>query len=180
MKLQQLLEHRVIRSFDRSVEARFDLVRGIRPIDRMFYAASEAANHSMLWHAINVVNLVRTRDPRNSALIAAALGVESALVNGPIKMLFRRGRPVLADDENRPHKLRKPKTSSFPSGHATSAFCAAALFTRLDPKRKVAYYATAIVVAFSRVHVKIHHPSDVVAGIGIGHLMGKVMRRAIR
>ena len=60
-----------------------------------------------------------------------------------------------------------PLTSSFPSGHASAAFCAAGLLSegsRLEP----AYYALAAVVAASRVHVKIHHASDVVAGAAVG------------
>ena len=60
--------------------------------------------------------------------LSSALGIEAALVNGPVKMLFRRVRPVPATA--RPLKLRQPKTSSFPSGHASSGMFAAALVAR--------------------------------------------------
>jgi undecaprenyl-diphosphatase len=72
--------------------------------------------------------------------------------------------------------LRRPRTSSFPSGHATSAFTAAALLGE-DDHLKPLYYGIAVIVAWSRVYVKIHHASDVVAGIGVGVLLGRLGRR---
>ena len=101
------------------------------------------------------------------------VGLESAVVNIGIKSLFRRTRPVY--DGLRPHRLRRPRTSSFPSGHATSAFCAAALLSEDDPLWPL-YYVVAAVVAWSRVYVKIHHASDVVGGIAIGAALGRVGR----
>ena len=49
---------------------------------------------------------------------ASLQGVEQAVVNGPIKLVFRRQRPSPLDDH--PHDLRAPHTSSFPSGHASA------------------------------------------------------------
>ena len=74
--------------------------------------------------------------------------------------------------------LRTPRTSSFPSGHATTAFTAAALLSDEDRLRPL-YYAIAVVVAWSRVYVRIHHASDVVAGIGVGIAPGQVGQEAL-
>ncbi|MHB1930981.1 MAG: phosphatase PAP2 family protein, partial [Acidimicrobiales bacterium] len=101
------------------------------------------------------------------------LGVESALVNGPVKWVFRRARPV--QEGPRPLYLRTPRSSSFPSGHASAAFFGAALLRDGDPLWPV-YYAVAVVVALSRVHVRIHHASDVVAGAVLGAALGEVAR----
>ena len=107
--------------------------------------------------------------------VAAVLGAESALVNGPVKTLFRRHRP--AWEQERPRRLRRPRTSSFPSGHASSAFTAAGVLSQGDPLWPL-YYAIAAVVASSRVYVKIHHPSDVVAGALLGVALARLVRRA--
>jgi undecaprenyl-diphosphatase len=107
--------------------------------------------------------------------LSAVLGLESLLVNGGIKRLVRRTRPVFTGE--RPHRLRRPRTSSFPSGHASSAFCAATLLSE-GRRTWPAYYALATVVAASRVHVRIHHPTDVVAGAALGLALGHVARRA--
>jgi undecaprenyl-diphosphatase len=101
--------------------------------------------------------------------------VESALVNGPVKWFVGRERPRSPGE--RPLPLRTPRTSSFPSGHATSAFCAAALLSDGDPGWRPLYYGLALVVAWSRVYVEIHHASDVVAGMAAGALLGSLGRR---
>ena len=109
--------------------------------------------------------------------LSAALLAEAVLVNGVIKSFFGRRRPVVAG--RRPHTLRQPLTSSFPSGHASAAMVAAALLSRRSPWAP-AYYALALVVALSRIHVRIHHASDVAAGIGVGAALGSIARRLLR
>lgn len=134
------------------------------------YAASELGDWSLIWHLIGVGQaLLPGRDPMSAVRLSAILGIESILVNGVIKSFFRRTRPVWVGDADRPHKLRTPRSSSFPSGHASSAFTAAGVLSVGDPLWPV-YYAVAVVVASSRVYVRIHHPSDVVAGalLGVG------------
>ncbi|HEX4822257.1 MAG TPA: phosphatase PAP2 family protein, partial [Acidimicrobiales bacterium] len=76
----------------------------------------------------------------------------------------------------RPHRLRTPRSSSFPSGHASAAFTAATLLAEDNPMAPV-YYAAAAVVASSRVYVKIHHASDVLAGAATGLILGRIARR---
>lgn len=168
----------VMRRFDGAVDRMFIPLRRNRVANRVFYAASEAGNHSLIWHALNLAQSVSSRNARRGVAIAVALGVESALVNGPVKMLFRRDRPV--HEGERPHRLRTPRTSSFPSGHATSAFCAAALLTTGAPRLRVVYYVTAATVAISRVHVRIHHATDVVGGAMLGATFGALARRVVR
>jgi undecaprenyl-diphosphatase len=147
-------------------------------IDRMMYSASAVGDHGYIWLALATVQAVRQhRDRawrRPLLRVSAGLGVESALVNGPIKWLFRRTRPV--HEGPRPMHLRSPLTSSFPSGHASSAFFGAALLRDRDPLWPL-YYAIAVVVAASRIHVKVHHASDVLGGITIGVVLGELTRR---
>ncbi len=101
---------------------------------------------------------------------------ESFLVNAVIKSMFRRTRPPW--DVHRPRDLRRPLTSSFPSGHATSSFTAAVLLSEDDAWWPL-YWGVAAVIAGSRVYVKIHHASDVVAGMAVGVAMGLAMRRLV-
>jgi len=114
---------------------------------------------------------------RPAVRVAAGVGIESIIVNAGVKSLFRRTRPVVI--EPRPFPLRIPLTSSFPSGHATSAFCAATLLSDGDPKLAPLYFATATVVALSRIHVKIHHASDVAGGIVVGLVLGQIGKRLV-
>jgi undecaprenyl-diphosphatase len=170
--------HEAVNTFDRRVDGVFDRMRGNRVTDRLFYGASALGDHSLIWLIFAVLRGLRSRHHIKGTLSAAAvIGAESAIVNGGIKSLFRRQRPTY--EGIRPLRLRKPRTSSFPSGHATSAFCAAAMLSEDDPLKPL-YYGAAFVVAWSRVYVKIHHASDVVGGIVIGAVLGRVARRFVR
>lgn len=164
-----------VEAFDNRVDSLFDRWRGQPAPDRIFYAASQLGDHALIWLILGALRGARSERHARAALrLGAGMGIESALVNLGIKSLFRRARPTL--EVERPYALRKPLTSSFPSGHATSAFTAASLLAE-DDDLWPAYYAIAVIVAWSRVYVKIHHASDVVAGIGLGVIMGRIGRR---
>ncbi len=164
-------------AWDDRVDEWFDQLRGNPVFDRVFYAASELGDHSMLWHLLATGRAATSLRAERSALrVVAALAVESGLVNGVVKSLFNRSRPI--ESTVRPLRLRIPRTSSFPSGHASSATMAAIL---LADKSKLGplYIAAAAVVAASRIHVRIHHASDVAAGAVVGLAMGAVVRRMV-
>jgi undecaprenyl-diphosphatase len=153
-------------------------LRGRPLADRTMYTASAVGDHGIIWLALAGLQAARCRHDWQRPLLraVAGLGTESALVNGPVKWLFRRTRPIQIGP--RPLGLRKPLTSSFPSGHATAAFFGAALLRDDDPWWPL-YYGIALVVAASRVHVKIHHASDVIGGIALGIALGEVTRRVV-
>jgi undecaprenyl-diphosphatase len=118
------------------------------------------------------------RSEREAVRLTTALGVESVLVNVGVKSLFRRQRPERVEHATR--GLRQPRSSSFPSGHATSGFMAATLLATGRPRSRPLWFALAAVVAASRVHVRIHHGSDVAAGAVIGVGLGRLVRKIWR
>lgn len=175
MPLLTNARRRRVAAFDARVDAMLDGVRGHPVADRLFYAASELGDFSLIWLMLGALRGLRSeRDWHAAVRVGLGLGAESLLVNVGIKSLFKRTRPPWAVD--RPMHLRRPKTSSFPSGHATSAFAAAGLLSEEDPIWPL-YYAIAVVVATSRVYVRIHHASDVLAGIPLGVALGRLGRR---
>jgi undecaprenyl-diphosphatase len=74
--------------------------------------------------------------------------------------------------------VRIPSTSSFPSGHASSAVVASSLLGDGDPLRPL-YRVIGAVVATSRLHVRVHHASDVAAGAAVGAMLLPVLRRVV-
>ena len=167
---------RRVDEFDRRVDDAFDVLRGNPVADRVFYAASALGDHGLIWLILGALRGLRSEHDWHAAVrLGAGVGAESAIVNLGIKSLFRRPRPEF-DVENAVLRLRRPRTSSFPSGHSTSAFTAAALLGEQD-RLKPVYYVIAVIVAWSRVYVKVHHASDVVAGIGVGVVLGKLGKR---
>jgi undecaprenyl-diphosphatase len=166
---------RAIVRFDAEVDRALDLLRGRAVPDRVFYTASELGDFSLLWHLLATTQgLRRGGDLAGTLRVMAAMSVESAVVNGPVKGMFRRTRPV--SDVPRPHRLRTPKTTSFPSGHASAATVFAIVAGEDDPLRPL-YLALAGTVALSRVYVRIHYASDVVGGALAGAAIGSAWRR---
>jgi membrane-associated phospholipid phosphatase len=164
-----------VRHFDDRVDAWFEPLRRIPAANRVFYLASEAADFSVGWHLASAGRaLVFPRFERSALRIALALPVESLLVNGLIKQAVRRARPT--PPALPPHAIRRPRTSSFPSGHASSATMAAALLSEGSRARPL-WWAAAAVVASSRIHTRMHHASDVVAGVAVGAALTLAVRR---
>jgi undecaprenyl-diphosphatase len=166
------------RAIDRAVDG--VVTRAQNPVlDAVFYPLSSAADHSLLWLAVAAVREATGKArPGTAVRLAAVLGTESAVTNLALKSLFGRIRPLL--DEGRlsgplPWGLRRPVTSSFPSGHATAGFTTAVFLSRADPGPP--WYLIAGLVGFSRIYVRLHHTSDVVAGAALGVAFGLAARR---
>jgi undecaprenyl-diphosphatase len=166
-----------VRAFDRAVDAAVS--RAQNPVlDRVFYPLSSAADHSLLWLAAGGVReALGTARPGTTVRLAAVLGVESALTNILLKSAFGRIRPALDEwmTGPMPFGLRRPVTSAFPSGHATAGFTTAVFLSRADPGPP--WYLIASLVAASRVYVRLHHASDVMAGAALGLAFGVVARQ---
>jgi undecaprenyl-diphosphatase len=166
-------------AFDARVDELLEHVRGHPVADRVFATASHLGDFSVVWHLIGITRGVAKGRPDQVVVLAALLGVESLVVNQGVKRLFRRDRPTETGDDRLP--VRKPRTSSFPSGHASSAAFAAMVLSGWDgPVLSAAWWKVAAVVATSRVYVRIHHGSDVVAGVALGVLLGLAGRRVAR
>lgn len=168
--------HPLINAVDDAADQIFEHLRGRAGADWVAYVASEGADYSKAWHAISLTMALVSPSRRPHAWrLAVALGVESIVVNGIVKRLTRRPRPPLP--EERAYEVRRPKTSSFPSGHASSATLAASLLSEAMPRGRFLWWPLAGVVAASRIHNRMHHASDVAAGVATGALFAWGARR---
>lgn len=138
---------------------------------RLFNTASTVGDFSIIWHLCGIVYAIGSVQRAKEALaLSVALGIESLIVNQGIKRLFRRERPTTSGDHR--FDVRTPSTSSFPSGHASSATFAAIILTSYTGFPLVlVWVALALTVALSRVVVRIHHLSDILGGIVTGAIL---------
>ena len=169
-----------VQQFDDRADLALERVRGrSRVVDRVFLTASEFGDFSMVWQIANVVRGLATRHYAEMLLFAGLLAIESLVVNQGIKRLFRRTRPTETGDPR--YQVRKPRTSSFPSGHASSAFYAASILTAWDGWGFAPlWFAVALVVGTSRAFVRIHHASDVVGGALVGAALAQIALAVLR
>jgi membrane-associated phospholipid phosphatase len=108
---------------------------------------------------------------RNAVTMAAGTAVSYGIALG-LKYTVKRDRPFVTYPEEFADKTGHDYSDSysFPSGHSTTAFATATALTLEYPKWYVIVpsYAYAGTVAYSRMHLGVHYPSDVLAGALIG------------
>lgn len=146
-------------------------------LDRVFAAISRAADRSKLWTATAAALAIAGGPQGRRAAVdgMASIALASTVVNGVLKPLGRRRRPDRAAYAvPLARQVAMPLTTSFPSGHAASAFAFATGVTRELPTVGIPLYGAAAVVAYSRVHTGVHYPLDVIVGAVVGGALSPV------
>jgi undecaprenyl-diphosphatase len=121
--------------------------------------------------AIGIVLSFTDPDNGENWLVAGILGPVSIGLNFAVKLIVRRPRPVL---EGLPPLGGAPSSLSFPSAHATSSFACATAMTRIAPEAAVLFVLAAGIAA-CRPYLGMHYPSDVLAGVVLGTVLGLVV-----
>ena len=134
--------------------------------------ATFLGNGGILWLTACACLLVR-QQTRRAALTALLSLVFSALVcNALLKNLVERARPF-DKIPGLQFLIRKPHDFSFPSGHTSSSFAVATVFLATLPLWfGLTALGIAAVIAFSRMYLGVHYPSDVLCGMVLGILFG--------
>lgn len=141
-------------------------------LDAVMPVLTRLGDVGLVWIVLGLVLTAIPRTRRYGAAVLAALLIDVILCNGLIKPLVDRARPFA---------LRKvsllvppPSDASFPSGHSAAAFsaCFALLFSRAPRRLWIPAMALAVVIAFSRLYLYLHFPTDVAAGTALGVLFG--------
>jgi membrane-associated phospholipid phosphatase len=153
------------------------LYRGVRSlartpqIVRWVRRYSTLGEHGAVWLALGAAGAL-VDGPRRPRWTRATLCVGAAyLISTSIKLAIGRKRPAI---EDLPHLMATPTGLSFPSSHSTSSFAAARAYGRLLPSGPL--YLAAAAMAFSRLYLGVHYPSDVAAGAALGTVLGSAGR----
>lgn len=152
-------------------------------LDLIVAAFTSTSNHGELWILLGLVLLCFRRTRKAGAGVLAAVALGAVVTNLTIKPLLMRPRPC---DVNAAVAMivPRPSGSSFPSGHTTAAFAAAAaLWFARRPKAPAGLVAgvtvAAVLMGLSRMYCYVHYPSDVLAGAIVGTLAGLAAARLV-
>lgn len=99
------------------------------------------------------------------------MALNDAICHNFLKPLIARPRPCQTIDLNKP-SLRCSHNFSFPSNHAGNSFTAATMLSLRFPLVSIPAYGLALTVGFSRIHLGLHYPLDILGGAFVGGLMG--------
>ena len=140
-------------------------------LDAVLPAVSRTADHGELWIILAVVLLLIRNQRKYGAAVACGLVLDLVSCNLLLKPLIGRVRPFAVNTAVE-LLVKAPLDASFPSGHTAASFAAVfALKTAGSPLWKPAL-AVAVVIAFSRLYLYVHWPSDVLAGALLGAAVG--------
>ena len=147
------------------------------PLDAAMPLVSTLCAHGEIWILLALALLLRRRTRRQGAAVACALLLDLITCNLLLKPLFGRIRPFALNSAVT-LLVAPPLDASFPSGHTAASFAAVfALFWSGNRLWRPAL-ALALVIAFSRLYLCVHWPSDVLGGALLGAAVGWMGARA--
>lgn len=131
-------------------------------------------DHGMLWIGVALLLVFIKRTRPIGATAGASLAINALLVNVFLKNIVARTRPYEVID-GLTRLVGEQSDFSFPSGHTSSAFSVAVVMFMLMPKKYgVPALIVATLIAYSRLYVGVHYPSDVIGGLIIGILAAAI------
>lgn len=135
--------------------------------DRVMPFITMLGEYGFIWIIFGLLLLIR-RDTRRFGIICfAALLLNFLLGEIILKNLISRPRPFTLLPEIT-LLIPPPSSFSFPSGHTASSFTAAVAICFYDKRYGVAALILALLIAFSRLYLSVHYPTDIIAGILLG------------
>lgn len=142
-------------------------------LNNFFGILSGVGYAGIIWMCIGLALFAWEEMKERRSLMAQLIALTGSflLVDIAMKNLFQRLRPQFRLPTT--VVVLDPSSSfSFPSGHATTAFAMAYVLSRYHPKWKAYYYILALLIAFSRIYLGKHYPSDIIVGMMVGTAIG--------
>ena len=128
-------------------------------------------DEGVIWIVATILLLIPKKTRKAGIMSAVALLGSLLINNNIIKNIVQRPRPFVTFTDLE-IIIPTPSEFSFPSGHTSSSFAAAAVFYRHLPKKLgLPSVILAGLIGFSRLYVGVHYPTDVIAGVIMGILL---------
>lgn len=131
-------------------------------------------NGGLIWIAAALFLIFQNKNmlKREGFTIAVALIIFSVLGLLILKPIIARPRPFVAQGVD--ILIKEPMGFSFPSGHTGSSFAAASVIYFYNKKRGLLALILATLIAFSRMYLFVHYPSDIVGGLILGIISSRI------
>ena len=156
----------------------FDILNGIQSVfqsdlmDQIMPAVTALGNGGIFWIAAGLVFTLYKKTRTFGICILTALVFEVLSCNVILKPLVARPRPFTSDPA-RILLIPRPEDYSFPSGHTAASFTAVVALSFAGEKRAwKAALVLACLIAFSRMYLYVHYPTDVLGGVLVGIAAG--------
>jgi undecaprenyl-diphosphatase len=136
-------------------------------LDSVMPYVSAMGDMGAIWILFSLILLANKKYRMVGIMCLAALLLTTTIGEGILKNLLQRPRPFVLYPSIQPI-IPKPPSFSFPSGHTASSFAAAWVLSRNLKKAGLTAFTLAAAIAFSRLYLMVHYPSDILGGILLG------------
>lgn len=145
-----------------------------RPImDNIMIILTRLGEQGLIWIAIALLLMIRRKTRYISFVVLGALVLNALLGEVLLKNLIQRARPFVGAAKVN-LLITKPLSYSFPSGHTASSFAAAGVLSHYFKKYAPVFFILASLIAFSRLYLYVHYPTDVLGGIILGLISSRI------
>lgn len=148
--------------------------------DAVMPAITSFSDNGEVWIILGIVLLFFKKTRKLGFAVLTALLLKVIFCDNVIKPLVARPRPFV---ENPAAKVlvELPSSYSFPSGHTSGSFCAAMalVFGRAKKWLWIPSVVLASLIAFSRLYVYVHYPTDILGGIVLGVILGYAANKIV-
>lgn len=133
-------------------------------------------NSGLIWIFSSTAMLFFKKSRKTGIETFAGLSAGVLTGNILLKNLIARSRPCWINDTIK-MLISVPQDYSFPSGHTMSSFIAAGIIMHFNKRIGITAYILASMIAFSRLYLYVHFPTDILAGIILGTAIAYVICR---
>lgn len=139
-------------------------------LDKIMIVITNLGDAGLIWIGIAIILLFMKKTRKCGVLMLISMMLGLIIGNGILKNLIARERPCWMN-RNIPLLIPEPHDYSFPSGHSLASFEAAVMIYLHNKKWGIISFVLAILIAFSRMYLFVHFPTDVLCGAALGTLI---------
>ncbi|MCC9294432.1 phosphatase PAP2 family protein [Clostridium sp. WLY-B-L2] len=143
-------------------------------VDKAMMFTTALGNGGVLWIAIALYLMLCMDYKTTGIMVLVTLIISTIFGEGIMKHLVRRIRPCNCKNDLQ-LLISRPISYSFPSGHTFSSFAVAGVLSAQFSEYKVIFLLIAFLIAFSRVYLCVHYPTDIISGAILGLLCAKLI-----
>ena len=148
----------------------------LNPIMILFTTIGEGG---ICWIVVSIVLALIPRTRKCGLTMMAAMALTFLIGNVFLKNMIARPRPCAVDKSVR-LLIPFPSEYSFPSGHSSNGFAAAVTIFAYYHRTGIAALTIAAIIAFSRMYLFVHYPTDILGGMLLGTLDACIVLWCIR
>jgi len=142
-------------------------------MDKIMVIITSLGNGGTVWIILIALLMINKKYRALGFMALGALILSTILGEGVLKHVVQRIRPS-TDIPAVNILISKPLSYSFPSGHTTSSFAVAGVLSKYLKDYAIELFSLASLIAFSRLYLYLHYPTDILGGIILGFICSKI------